>query len=232
MLVSRSTVDFRSWRRSGFPAGKLSWNGMERGRQHEGRKHLSGSSCVTSTSSTYHITSSNPKHTNVLERNAQKSSQHDSLSNHLVNKGSLSADEFSYFRAMKSSSGAEQRDGEYKALTAQRKGFAGPCLLLLLLTLSSYKKLLVLYRFSILSINSHCGSQRKTTKKSNPNSRFRLDSVSKKKKKDKIKPDLLTRTSPNIFKTGTISWETGLRNQPRENNVKAVFLAHRQPAVH
>lgn len=109
-------MDFRSWRRSGFPAGKLSWNVTERGRQHEqqeGRKHLSGSSCVTSNSSTYHITSSNPKHENVLERNAQKSSQHDSLSNHLVDKGGLFADEISYFRAMKSSSGAEQRDGEH-----------------------------------------------------------------------------------------------------------------------
>lgn len=30
MLVSRSTVDFRSWRRSGFPAGKLSWSKSKR----------------------------------------------------------------------------------------------------------------------------------------------------------------------------------------------------------
>lgn len=30
MLVSRSTVDFRSWRRSGFPAGKLSWSKTDR----------------------------------------------------------------------------------------------------------------------------------------------------------------------------------------------------------
>jgi len=48
MLVSRSTVDFRSWRRSGFPAGKLSWNKTEENNMRSQNFVLVASHLVTS----------------------------------------------------------------------------------------------------------------------------------------------------------------------------------------